>query len=187
MLHAAKAAGISEIICTPHCRGHWFQYEKTLHSYFALQPHAQQMGLALCLGFEVYWEKLLDLGFEWIPRLALGESDLFLLEFGNSSFPANYKGIIQRLQGMGMRVVIAHPERYAPIQKDIAKAQELKDLGCLFQLSGDFAQAGLFSPKRKTAIRLLKSGLVDFVASDAHCMQDYASYEKAIAISRMKK
>lgn len=183
MLSAAKAVGVSKIVCTPHCRGHWFQYEKTLRSFHALQPYAQDNEIELTLGFEVYWEKLLELGFEWTSKLTLDESNLFLLEFEQSSFPANYKGIIEKLQNAGVDVVIAHPERYAPIQNNIAKAEELKEMGCLLQLSGDFAQAGMFSRQRRTAVKLLKSGLVDYIASDAHCVSDYLAFEKAIEVA----
>ena len=115
---------------------------------------------------------------------SLEESNLLLLEFDYGSFPANYKQIIYKLQGMGLQVVVAHPERYSPIQKDIEKAFELKELGCLLQLSGNFASEGRFSARNRAAAKMLKEDLIDYVASDAHCVDDYADFAEALTVAR---
>lgn len=38
----------------------------------------------------------------------------------------------------------------------------------------------IFNPRRRTATALLKNGLVDYLASDAHRVEHYATYLKAL-------
>ena len=62
--------------------------------------------------------------------------------------------------------------------------EEMKDLGCLLQLSGNFAAGGFRSNSKRAALKLLENDLVDYIASDAHCVEDYADYRKAIKIAQ---
>ena len=101
-----------------------------------------------------------------------------------ASLPPNWQRIIYNLQGQGIQPIIAHPERYRPVQNDIGIAEEMKDLGCLLQLSGNFAAGGFRSNSKRAALKLLENDLVDYIASDAHCVEDYADYRKAIKIAQ---
>ena len=51
-------------------------------------------------------------------------------------------------------------------------ASGLVDMGCGLQLSANCFAEGRFSRRRRCALRLLEKGLVSFVASDAHCVDD---------------
>ena len=105
---------------------------------------------------------------------------MLLLEFSNSHLPANWQRAISTIQGKGVDIVIAHPERYKPVQEDIDIAREMREMGCRLQLSANFVEGGIFSPRRRTATALLKNGLVDYLASDAHRVEHYATYLKAL-------
>lgn len=87
---------------------------------------------------------------------------------------------IYTIQGKGVDIVIAHPERYKPVQEDIDVAREMREMGCRLQLSANFVEGGIFNPRRRTATALLKNGLVDYLASDAHRVEHYATYLKAL-------
>ncbi|WP_165253813.1 CpsB/CapC family capsule biosynthesis tyrosine phosphatase [Adlercreutzia sp. ZJ304] len=185
MLAEAKRSGINHIVCTPHCKSSSFNYDMICVRYDELRPQAERQGIRLDLGFEVHWQKLMELGLDCAPDLCFEGTNLMLLEFSVGKMPANWQRIIYELQGQGIQVIIAHPERYQPIQHNIDIAYELKELGCLLQLSGNFISAGRLKASRKTAINLLKEGLVDYVASDAHCAEDYADYREAMSEARM--
>lgn len=184
MLREARASGIDRIVCTPHCRSSHFNYEKIVSHYEALRVQAESMGIWLDLGFEVYWEKLAELGLKAAPSLCFENTNLMLLEFSCGSLPPSWQRIIYELQGLGIQPIIAHPERYQPIQKNIEIAYEMKEMGCLLQLSSNFVEGGWRSRRRKTAIELLKNDLVDYLASDAHQPEDYESYRKALQVAR---
>ena len=188
MLAAAKAAGVTEIMCTPHCRDPYFDYEAMLVAYDQLVARAE--GFPLHMGFEVNCEKLLDLGMEWADKLAFRDgSGEFLLEL-SSRAPAyryrEYETVVYRLQALGYTVVIAHPERYAAIQQDMELARNLVRMGCKLQVSADFVAGGRLGGAKKPAKRLFEADLVSYIASDAHCPEHYRYYAEACARYRTR-
>jgi protein-tyrosine phosphatase len=184
MLYAARSVGIDHIVCTPHYRERSVNRQRITENYQILSACAREQGFEMALGFEVYWEALADIGIEKATDLCIEDTNLLLLEFSFGSLPANWQRIIFDLQGRGIRPIIAHPERYRPIQNNIDIAIEMKDMGCLMQLSGNFATGGFLSNSKRTAIKLLESDLIDYVASDAHSVEDYTDYKKALEIAR---
>lgn len=180
MLRAAKSKGINTIMCTPHCR--WASFDRRIiqQAYTVMKQYANELRIDFQLGYEVNWKKLFDLGIEQAPQLTLGDTNLLLLELNDDAMPSNWQRIIYKLQGMGLQIIIAHPERYHDIQKNIQIAYQLKEMGCYLQLSANFIEGGKFDPRYRTAHTLLKDDLVDYVASDAHCVADYTIFAKAL-------
>ena len=78
MLEAARAVGVTHMVCTPHCRDPYFDYANMWEAYRLLCAHAGDMHLQM--GFEVNHAKLMDLGIEWSDRLHFDGSNEFLLE-----------------------------------------------------------------------------------------------------------
>lgn len=184
MLNAAHNAGIDRIACTPHCKNSFFDHRRIVKNFEALQEYAWYKKIELDLGFEVYWEKLVEIGFENASDLCIGGTNLLLLEFALGSMPAQWQQLIAKFRAQGIQPIIAHPERYQAVQSNLEIAAEMKNLGCLLQLSGNFASGGRLSISRKTALALLKHDLVDYIASDAHCAADYTIYTKALKLAQ---
>lgn len=180
MLKAARRSGVDHIVCTPHCRGDRFNQRLIESHYVQLCEYACDQGIRLDLGYEVYWAELVKRGIETAPSLCIANTNLLLLEFSAASMPANWQSLIYKLQGMGLRIIIAHPERYLEIQKDIDIAREMHDMGCLLQLSANYIEGGIASPRKRTAVKLQRAELVDYVASDAHRPEHYEVYRKAM-------
>ena len=184
MLKAAKQVGITEIVCTPHAREPYFDYNAMWDAFELLLPKAQELGLKMSMGFEVNHTTLMDLGYAWIDNLAFDQTDEFLLELPTrcaASDFTDYERSIFEIQSRGYTVIIAHPERYHAIQDDIAQAERLARLGCKLQASCDFIAGGRMGAEKKPAKRLFKAGLYDYIGSDAHKVEHYANFAKAIA------
>ena len=181
MFRAAQAAGITEIVCTPHCRDPYFDYEAMAAAYTRLRGAVGDFPLRM--GFEVNHRKLMELGLDWARVLALWGTNTLLLELSVGASPSRF-GVYGRtvfaLQGMGYDVIIAHPERYQVIQRDIGYAEEFVRMGCKLQLSADFVAGGRFGGEKRPAVKLLKAGLVSYIASDAHCPEHYRFFAKAM-------
>lgn len=182
MLEAARKAGVTSMVCTPHCRDPYFDYETMQAAFLAFKDAAR--GFNVSMGFEVAHRKLMRLGLEtWAPYLAFEQTGEFLLEldFGceKGDF-VDYERSIFKLQGMGLKVIIAHPERYRAIQKDPTLAEELVRMGCKLQVSADYIGQKRLSKTRRTAERLIKDGLITYVASDAHRPEHYPLLKKAL-------
>ncbi len=180
MLEAARQAGITEIVCTPHCRDPYFDYDAMREAYELLVQHAD--GFPLTMGFEVNHAKLMDLGMEWVDLLHFDGTNEFLLELSTRARKADfeaYERTILDLQARGYQVIIAHPERYHAIQNDLKIARKLAKMGCLLQVSSDFVVGGRLGMEREPARRLFEENLVSYIASDAHKVNHYHYFVEA--------
>ncbi|HIY84254.1 CpsB/CapC family capsule biosynthesis tyrosine phosphatase [Rubneribacter sp.] len=174
MLDAARQAGVTSIVCTPHCRDPYFDYDAMWDAYELLAAHAD--GFPLTMGFEVNHSKLMDLGMEWVDRLCFDGTGEFLLELSTRARKPEfevYERTIFELQGKGYQVIIAHPERYRAIQEDVEVARRLVRMGCKLQASADFVAGGRMGAERKPAKRLFEENLYSYIASDAHRVEHY--------------
>lgn len=180
MLEAAKRAGVTSIVCTPHCRDPYFDYDAMWGAFELLRAHAG--GFPLQMGFEVNHAKLMDLGMEWAGHLHFDGSNEFLLELSSRAGAfefVEYERTIYELQGRGYEVIIAHPERCRAIQQDLDVARRLMKMGCKLQASADFVSGGRFGREKKHAKRMFDELMYTYIASDAHCVQHYRQLEAA--------
>ena len=181
MIAAAKRVGVTEIVCTPHVRDPYFDYDKMWAAYDELVAAAD--GFPLQMGFEVNHDKLMDLGMRWAEYLHFDGSDEFLLELSSRATEtefASYERTIFELQGMGYEVIIAHPERYRAVQKDPSVAERLARMGCKLQASADYIDGGRLGRERRPARKLFEAGLYDMIASDAHYAGHYDCLRRAL-------
>ena len=189
MFTAARRAGVTSITCTPHCREPYFDYIPMWRAFraFEREVHMLEPGFPLQMGFEVNYDTFMKLGMDWAERLHFDGSNEFLLELSVDASPVrfgDYERTIFQLQGKGYDVIIAHPERYAAIQRDIDLAYELVHMGCKLQASADFLRGGRLGRECRPAMRMIKDGLYAYVASDAHTPEHYA-YLKRVLDRRM--
>lgn len=182
MLEAAREAGVTSIVCTPHCRDPYFDYQGMHEAFEELRAHAG--GFPLTMGFEVAHTKLMELGVEeWAPYLAFEGGNEFLLELNTRCTEADfqdYERTIYELQGMGYDVIIAHPERYRAVQQNTDLAVRLVRMGCKLQASADFVAGGRLGKERKPAKKLFDQVLYRYIASDAHRPEHYAYLKAAV-------
>ncbi|MDO5118321.1 MAG: phosphoesterase [Eggerthellaceae bacterium] len=182
MLQAAREVGVTSMICTPHCRGEKFNYRIAVEAFDAFKTASK--GFPMTLGFEVAHRMLALINPKYYPKLAMKETGQFLLELdvaaGEGMYYSEYAQSIFDLQAQGFEVIIAHPERYHAIQENPDLARELIRMGCKLQASADFVAGGRLGHAKKPAKRLIKEGLYDYVASDAHCVAHYKYLKKAL-------
>ena len=181
MIEAAKEAGVTSIVCTPHCRDPYFDYDRMWDAYELLVSHVG--GFPLQMGFEVNHAKLMSLSEQWIDYLHFDGSNEFLLELSSRCTERDfheYERTIFELQGRGYEVIIAHPERYLAIQQDVGLAERLVRMGCKLQASADFVKGGRLGREKRPAKKLFAAGLYSYIASDAHMPRHYAYYAKAV-------
>lgn len=180
MLAAAREAGVTSIVCTPHCRDPYFDYDAMWDAFELLKSNAG--GFPLTMGFEVNHAKLMSLGMEWADYLHFDGGTEFLLELSTRADKLQfneYERTIFELQGRGYTVIIAHPERYRAVQQDVEVARRLVQMGCKLQASADFVAGGRLGKEKKPAKRLFDENLYSFIASDAHRVEHYEYLAKA--------
>ena len=172
MIKHEISIGVDTIICTPHHIYH--RYEKSVEEIkekFDLlkqEVEKQNLPIKLYLGQEICYthrEDILSM-LKSGKLLTLNNTNRVLLEFSFTREPEDLLDIIYNFSINGYEVIVAHVERYEWMNID--KAKSLKAEGALIQINSN-SYLGLTSwhEKRMTK-KLLKLGLVDYVASDTH-------------------
>lgn len=172
MVKMGCEAGIHTICATPHLMEEPSEeiVDRFVSSFQALKGRVSAHGLSinLLLGAEVYFQ----LGLEKIlafPRLTLnGTGKYLLLEFPMQGIPPGAENMIFDLVMGGVIPILAHPERNFSVLKDEAVLQPIVRMGALIQVNAGSLEGQFGRQVKKTALSLLKRGLVQLLGSDAH-------------------
>jgi protein-tyrosine phosphatase len=182
MLRAAKLAGVTSIVATPHVINTAFDIALAKERKNELIPYANDIGIELLLGYEVHWRAFSQIPFEEASAFCCEKTNEILIEFSMSSMlPKNMMKGIFALQRAGLQVIIAHPERYECVQKEMSITNEWQEMGCWLQLDANVLTTLPLDPARRCAMKLLKQKIYHCYASDAHCEGDYIRFQKAAA------
>lgn len=166
------AIGVDTIYCTPHHIYH--RYEKSVEEIkkaFQTLKEAvekEKLPVKLYLGQEICYTHREDiLGMLKAGKLlTLNNTNRVLLEFSFTREPEDLLDILYNFSINGYEVIIAHIERYEWISYD--KVVALINEGAKIQINSN-SYLGLTTWKEKRFVKkLLKKGLVDYVASDTH-------------------
>jgi tyrosine-protein phosphatase YwqE len=101
------------------------------------------------------------------PLLTIKDKEV-LVEFSMLYEPPMLFDAIFRLQSMGYRPIIAHPERYLFFHQNFRKYRELQERGCRLQLNM-LSIAGYYGRNIKAiADEMLAKNMYDYCGTDAH-------------------
>jgi protein-tyrosine phosphatase len=100
----------------------------------------------------------------------LGDGNYLLVEvsLASASRPLFLDEIAFQLELAGCSVILAHPERYAFVQRDVAALDELRDRGVAMQVTAPALLGEYGENVRRTAEKLLRRGTYTLGASDRH-------------------
>ena len=174
MARLAVESGVAAMIATPHCNlpdsgaPLWADTLTRRAQELSRALEEQEIPLRLYAGMEIFGtpdtaEKLRG------GRLCtLAGSRYPLIEFPFHSYGREATEILGSVLAMGLRPIVAHPERYAYTQTQPQLLSVWVSMGCLLQINRG-SLLGRFGERAETlAHRMLERGFVSFVASDAH-------------------
>lgn len=182
MLEAAREAGIDEIVATPHFRKR-IPDMVLLHAHYKeILTLAEAENIKLSLGAEMHWSIIEDTNPDVLREYCREGTNELLVEFHmRGDMPNDMQRGLKNIQRAGIKIVIAHPERYEFVQKDISIAALWRDMGCVLQMDATELLRSPFDKSRRTAKRLLEGNYYEYYASDAHCENDYKLFTKAMS------
>lgn len=163
--------GYKELIATPHVLLDYYPNtpESIESAKQQLQAELDKRGYDLSITYAA--EYMLDHHF-----LTLLEADN-VLSFGNQyllvetmfqQMPYDLENMLFQIQLKKYQPVLAHPERYLYVDKTLKQLEPLKDRSCLFQVNL-LSFLGYYGKReQEIALRLLDSGMVDFIGTDMH-------------------
>ncbi|MFU8793650.1 MAG: tyrosine-protein phosphatase [Acholeplasmataceae bacterium] len=186
MLQALSIEGIKKVVCTPHVAPsrNFNHSKKHIEDRFDMLKNSckeQGIDMDLFLGAEVdendQLHDIISQGF------TLNQSKYVLIDFGMRQ--SDICEIIYELNVLGYQTIVAHPERYKHLS--LMQLTDIKKEGALFQVTAN----NLIRPKcRKTKKRakwLLKTDMIDVIASDTHVVDHTQSMRKAYHLIARKK
>ncbi|AZN38595.1 tyrosine-protein phosphatase [Paenibacillus albus] len=172
LARAAVADGITALIATPHhADGRYtnhaaFVTEQVERLREELANH--QIPLEVYAGQEIrVHSDMLD---AWSANelATLAGSRYILLEMPSSSIPKRMLEYIHELTIMGIRPIIAHPERNAEVVKHPDKLKEMIEAGAFGQMTTHSLLGGFGKQIERKAWQLCRDGLIHIISSDAH-------------------
>lgn len=101
-------------------------------------------------------------------RLRLGGTSFVLVEWPRLHVPPNTGEVISRLRFAGVRPVIAHPERYHGVDRELNVIQGWRRAGAYLQVTHGSLVGRYGDAARSRSFRLLKRGWVDYLSTDYH-------------------
>lgn len=160
--------GADTVIATPH----FFANDETVDEFLARRDASYNNLVAavqgesphIICGAEVkYYPGISKL--ETLRKLCIGESNLLLLEMSMGKWTEyTIRELTEISVAHGVRVVLAHIDRYLKIQSDSAW-ERLYESGILMQANASFFNE--FFTKRK-ALDMLAQGGIHMIGSDSH-------------------
>jgi len=170
MLDIAARDGIGQIVASPHFRqGERPSLENILDNLRTVQDEAVRRGCPVRLysGADIRLTYELFEALEKRELPTINGSRYFLLELPDL-IPPNLEDFIFEAKIKGYVPIITHPERNYSLLSAFDKAEPIRESGALFQLTAMSITGDFGRQIRKFSLHLLKKGLVDFVATDAH-------------------
>lgn len=173
MARIAADCGVRAIVATPHFEGRPESLEALhyiMHQFRRLKSALtrEKLEIELYPGVEVLClPQTLELAREGkLPTL--GNSRYVLTEF---YFDASWEfmdATLDALQSFGYKPVVAHPERYGAVQRDLELVRSWFERGIVIQVNKGSVLGAFGRRAEEAAVRLLYRGLVHVIASDAH-------------------
>lgn len=169
-------AGVRTVVTTPHLDGSLThdaerlgeRLEKVDRAFLSLRTMAASEfpGMSLFRGHEV----MLDIPDPKVSdtRLRMADTRYILVEWPGLSVPPSTLPVLRRLMDLGVKPIIAHPERYRELDREVRIPGEWKEAGALLQVNyGSLVGQYGDLPRRRASV-LLERGWVDLLASDFH-------------------
>ncbi len=183
LLEKLASLGYKKVITTPHIMHDLYHNTSKTIAEAASKVREEIAKNQINIEFESAAEYLIDEGLEKLMTendfLTFGDNYL-LVELPYYGEPANLGDRLFKLQTMGYKVVLAHPERYSYWNGNNNKYESLKDGGVLFQLNISSITSFHSSSTRKTASWLINQQMIDFLGTDLHNKGYLPAIERAI-------
>jgi protein-tyrosine phosphatase len=172
LVKGLQSLGFSRLITTPHIMSGMYENDPQLITAKCEALNAELTNQGLKVNLTAAAEYFLDDRME--IRIREKESFLtwggknILCEFSMLNPVSGIKEMIFELVMQGYQPVIAHPERYIYLERNKVFYDELRDMGCLFQLN--LLALGSYYGKSVSnlALHLIKMQYYDYVGTDLH-------------------
>lgn len=172
LIKGMMSLGYSKLITSPHIMSDMYKNtrEIILEKLALLRSAVKEAGLDIEINAaaEYYLDEYVHGLIKNNEPLLPVSKNMILVEF-SMAFPSHsLKDILFDMQMQGLQPIIAHPERYIYLERNKDFYEELKDIGCLFQVNLLSLIGHYGRTQQELAQYLLKKGYYDLAGTDLH-------------------
>lgn len=173
MISELHNLGYKKIITSPHTMSDYYRNTSEIilsgKENVKLELKKAEIGVEFDAVSEYYldydFENKLDSG----PLLTFGNKYL-LFEISYMNPPDNLYHMIFKMQLLGYKPVLAHPERYNFWHREFEKYESLFDKGVLLQMNINSLTGYYSMSTKKIAEQMIDKNMISFVGTDCHHM-----------------
>ena len=203
MLKSASDQGITDVVNTVHYQhpkveGIDISLDRIQKKILDLQIELDKNNISINLhcGAEVFFlPNLLEIKNDYLSTFLHGK--YMLIEFPVHQIPDIQKQQLFDLKMAGVTPIIAHPERYKPVQDNVGIVAKWIEAGCLIQVDAGSPLGMLGSRAKATSEIIIKNKWCQLIGSDSHdnkyrnfCLKDcielidrYVDYDTSILVN----
>lgn len=191
LIKGMAALGYRKLITTPHIM--WDMYQNTragiLEKLGLLQKavKANNINVEIKAAAEYFLDDHVEQLIKKNEPLLTISGNMVLVEFSMAYPSHGLKDILFEMQMQGYQPVIAHPERYIYLSNNRSFYDELKEIGCLFQLN--VLSLGMTYGKsvQELSHYLIKKQYYDLVGTDLHHFRHLDGLHSSVLAGPVKK
>jgi tyrosine-protein phosphatase YwqE len=183
--------GFSKLITTPHIM--WDMYQNTREIVLAKLAEvkgavlANGLNVTIHAGAEYFVDEHVELLLKRNASFLTVSGPMVLVEFSMAYPSQGLKDVLFDMQMQGYQPIIAHPERYIYLERTKDFYDELKDIGCLFQLNLLSLTNYYGKAPHELAQYLIKKGYYDLVGTDLHGQRHLDALNNPSLVNHVKK
>ncbi len=172
----AAKEGTKKIVATPHVfRGPWLNANPVARDRLLVALNNRLKGSPQVLaGCEyLFSDQVISLikRKETNPLTGLGRGSYLLIEFDPGHVSPRTAAVFHELKVLGVRPVVAHPERNLVFAREPQRLAELVRRGAVVQITTGSLLGEFGRTARKACDDFFRMGIVHVVASDAHSLR----------------
>ena len=181
LIFSLEKLGYKNLIATPHVYSELYPNTsdqiKASYEILVQHPKFSELTINLMYAAEYFLDDHFKLLLEQDDILTIGDKYVLIEMSAFSPYPG-LNEILFQLQTQGYQPILAHPERYLYYAEQWDSYTDLKRRGCLFQVNL-LSFSGYYGRKiKKTAWKLLRQQLVDFLGTDVHHLDHIKRLQK---------
>ncbi|MGN8067519.1 tyrosine-protein phosphatase [Mucilaginibacter sp. SG564] len=180
--------GIKKVIATPHIMVDFYRNTpETINNALNIlkaELVKENIDIPVEAAAEHYFDETFETRVDEGKLLTMGDN-YALFEFSFINKPPNAITVIQKMNDMGYKPILAHPERYPYM--DLEQFKNLHTWGCNFQLNTISLTGYYGRESKKMAESLIDNELIDFISSDMHHTKHAAALKDALRTTYIEK
>lgn len=180
MLRIARENGIRHIVLTPHYMIGRFELTRdeiySEYQLFVAKVQDEFPEMEFFFGREIFFGEDISELLENKTISTLNDTDYALIEFHPTAASSYIAQSLYKVENAGYTPILAHIERYPDLFKNVKMIEQIVESGVYIQVNASSVAGRLGNSVKRQIIKLMKKGLVHFVATDAHSNRNRAPY-----------